>query len=222
MRPLWDPRDPITTLGRLRQKYALLLVAVLLGSIAATTSIATLSAREDSCMGGPSVTILLRPSIDGPRVTFDEAIAGARFPLLSPPGNLHVSDAWLSTDGTVVLLQLDVPIDGDIDGHQNATGTIYVKEMARPKSERAPYLDRLLKNSREAQEEEIAGTRAILQPTCSELEPPRRIGPRLRTGTLDFSGGSSLTTLKELAAAMLDRPASEHARSRLRAFRYHR
>lgn len=176
--------------------------ALLVGSVAATAFLGFRYSGDAACLSGdPGPVVILAPIPDGKEVTLREAVRGTTFPVLLPPeGDEHV-EAWLATDGRTVAFGIES--QPDLNGRIE---TIYIKEFDRPRRDRDAYLDRSLAALPQAIETEISGVRAVTQPTCSALEPPQRIGPRLRTGTLYLYGGPHLSQLENIAEEMLRRP----------------
>lgn len=186
--------------------------ALLIGSVSATSFLGFRYSGSDACLSmsswnDPGPVVMLAPIADGKQVTLKEAVRSATFPVLLPPPDRQPVEVWLSNDGGTAVFGIESRPDGN---HPPRIETIYVKQFDRPRSERDEYLDRSLRQIPEASGTEISGVRAVVQPTCSALEPPSRIGPRVRTGTLYLYGGTRLSELEDIAQAMLRHAAAFH------------
>lgn len=203
MRPNWDPRGRIIGLTGLRNKFAVLLSALVIGAVATTSFLGFRYAGDNGCIAfvglpGP----LLAPISGGKQVTLKEAVRKATFPVLLLPGFQRSSEVFVfvSDDGATVAFMI-----------HPGSETVYIEQVDRPRSERDEYLDRALGGGWPGSSEmEISGVRTVVQPTCSATDPPQRIGPRLRTGTLYLHGGTHLSELEDIAQAMLRHAAAFH------------
>lgn len=188
--------------------------ALLIGSVAATSFLGFRYSGSDACVMSSmnSLAPLFPPISDGKQVTLKEAVRKATFPVLLLPGFQRPSEVFVSDDGATVAFMI-----------HPGSETVYIEQVDRPRSERDEYLDRALGGGWPGSSEmEILGVRTVVQPTCSATDPPQRIGPRLRTGTLYLHGGTHLSVLIETAEDMLGQGSDRAAGKRTqRAAHFH-